>query len=156
MVNTWTCRGTGSCGYQHDWFCHSYCWKCKKKYEAVVSKSKRPREQRTFDADAGSSELVKANQAAANWRRHVPLMQMTLNARSRTSARNKGWSSSRVKEPRILICKRNLKLKAKSVTRNGNMRKQCTRKCVRHSCLMFKTLCKRMAGEVAFGFAAIS
>ena len=65
MVNTWTCRGTGSCGYQHNWFSHSYCWRCNKKYEPVVSKSKRPREQKIIDADAGSSELLKAKQAVA-------------------------------------------------------------------------------------------
>ena len=65
MVNTWTCRGTGSCGYQHNWFSHSYCWKCNEKYESVVSKAKRPREQRIIDADPGSSELVKAKQAVA-------------------------------------------------------------------------------------------
>ena len=65
MVNTWTCRGTGSCGYQHNWFSHSYCWRCNKKYEPVVSKSKRPRELGTIDADAGSSELVEAKQAVA-------------------------------------------------------------------------------------------
>ena len=65
MVNTWTCRGTGSCGYQHNWFSHSYCWKCNKKYESVVYKAKRPRQQRIVDAAPESSELVKARQAVA-------------------------------------------------------------------------------------------
>ena len=44
---------------------HSYCWKCNKKYESVVSKAKRPREQNIVDAGPESSELVKARQAVA-------------------------------------------------------------------------------------------
>ena len=37
----------------------------QQKVEAVVSKAKRPREQRIIDADAGSSDLVKPKQAVA-------------------------------------------------------------------------------------------
>ena len=66
-----------------------------------------------------------------NWRRHVPLIQMTLNARSCMNARNNGWSSSRVREQRRLTCKRNSRPLAKSATRNGSMRNQWMRKCVR-------------------------
>ena len=71
--------------------------------------------------NAGHQRWSRPSTQLPNWRRHVPLIWMTLNARSCTNARSKGSSSSRVKEPRLLICKRNSRPLAKSVTRNEHV-----------------------------------
>ena len=114
-------------------FSHSHCWRCNKKYEPVVSKSKRPREQRTVDADAGSSEFVKAKQGSGQTEATCATDPDDAECKElfeRKKQRLEQFESERGHA--FLICKKNSRPLERSVTRNGNMLKLCTRRCERH------------------------
>ena len=109
MVNTWACRGTGSCGYQLNWLSHNQWWRCCEKDETVIPKAKRPWERRAVETHSSSSELAKAKGAVAK-----------LEAACAADPKKQRLEQVESEKASHLICKRNSRPLVKSVTGTGS------------------------------------